>query len=699
MFRYSRALIIFWVITLIAVAVFYSQTAKRYESKAKVLISLGSEALGKADYLNGQYRQLLQREQQLHDEQQILESHEVMLTTAKWIYGDPTPGGRPPAADWRVKEAKRFLTGEEPPPTFVLRVSKAAMESFGRMFGRPKSHAEQLESMAQSLSDALAVKAVFDSDALDVSFRYSDPRVAQTVLNLILAAYVEHHIAVFQSAAEADLLKTQLDRSVDQYHDRLQGFSSFMTEHGVYNDDSQVNGLIEQREKVKQALTDAMADSDAARARFQALQSIQQSLHEFEKYSTTEVRNKQREALLAKLDDASVEEQVLLNQHPKGSRAYQEEQSKLDEIRRLLQQEPVQVVEETQQRKSQASEFVDSEIINVTETQRSADARTGRLREDLQNIDAEINNFARYLKGFDSLKLELAFAKQESERLNQVYLDSRLKNLTAERAITDVSVIDLPTWDPVPASPKKKIVAAATILLLLAGSLAVFLACIGFDTTVADGGAAELQLGASVAGTLPVARNGANAADFPEMFTRENHRDFARIYQSVRANGSQGNIIVLAGSGAKEGGSLVGYGLALFLSRYAREKTVFVDRTLHPVIKVTGDLDASAPTVLPWHGTDESTTQNAAGILSTLSKLRQEFTYVVVAAGAVKDTTDLFAISEIASATFLIVDAGKTRLAAARHSLEQLRRFGFKGIQLILNRRVFYIPGWVMRFV
>jgi Mrp family chromosome partitioning ATPase len=222
----------------------------------------------------------------------------------------------------------------------------------------------------------------------------------------------------------------------------------------------------------------------------------------------------------------------------------------------------------------------------------------------------------------------------------------------------------------------------------------------GLDTTVGDGGAAELQLGAPVAGTLPVARTGMNAAEFPEMFARENQRHLARLYQLVRGNGSAGNIILLAGSGPKEGGSLVGYALAQFLTRYAHEKTVFVDCTRHPLVRPeASDSDASIPTVLPWPRDVETTSPDASDIRSTLTKLRQEFTYVVVAAGAVKDTTDLFPISELASSTFLIVDAGKTRRAAARHSLEQLRRYGFEGIQLILNRRVFYIPRWIMRFV
>src|SRR5271167_4728043 len=426
-FRYSRALTIFWLVILGAALLFYSQTRKLYDSTAKILISLGSEVQGKAEYLNGKNLQLLQREQQIRDEQQILQSHEVLLTTARWIVGDPTPGVREPALDWRVQEAKRFLTGEEPEPTFLLRATKMLMQLFNRLFEKPRTHAEQLEDIAQGLSKALSVKAIFDSDALDVSFRYRDPRVAQTILTLLIAAYLDHHIAVFQSATESDLLKSQLDHSVNQYHDRLDAFSSYMIAHRVYNDDFQLNTLIEQRAKLEQALNEALADSDSAEARLASLKSIDQSLQRFERYSTTEVRNKQREDLSSKLNDAIVEEEVLLSRHPKGSRAYQEEQSKLDTLRHLLEREPTQIVDQTEQRRSKASELVESEIINVSQAQRGDRARTERLRKDVKDVDSELNNYARALEGFNSLKLEVTFAKQESEQMAQIFVNSRLR--------------------------------------------------------------------------------------------------------------------------------------------------------------------------------------------------------------------------------------------------------------------------------
>ncbi len=704
LFRYSRALVTFWAVILIASLVFYSQTQKVYESKAKILISLGTEALGKAGYLSNRNLQLQQREEEIHNEQQIMKSNEVMLIAAKWILGESTAGLPSTVPDWRVKEAKRFLTGVEPPSTLLLRLVKTAAEEIGKIAGPAPKNAGQLDNnIARELSDGLSVKLIYDSDSLDVSYTARDPRVAQTLLQLLIAAYLEHHIAVFQSNQEADLLKAQLESSLGKYHDRLGEFSSFMNAHGVYNDDSQVNVLLERREKLKQELNEVSASADAVAAQLASLKGIEQSLQQFERYSTTEARNKQRDTLLAKIDDAALEEQTLLARHPKGSRAYEEQQSKLSELRHLLEAEPAQVVEQTEQRRSKASETVESAIINFSTTQRGDQIRIARLQDDLKTLDDQISDYATNLKGFNSLRLNLSFAKQESEQLAQVYMESRLKTLTSQNAITDISVIDIPTWDPEPASPKKKIAIAATLLLLLMGSFAVLLACGSLDTTMADPGTVEVQLGLPVAGSIPLIRGGTTVKDFRDLFTLENQREFARIYQSMRDRGAEGKIILLAESNAKEGASLLGYGLARFLSLYAREKTIFIDGTTHPITEsanLSHGPAANESAVLAWPGAEQGAAyDNGSDAASVLSKLKTEFSYVVVAVGAAKDATDLLTISGIVSAVLFVVEAGKTRRWAARYNLDLLQRYGFQDIRLILNKRKFYIPGWLMRFV
>jgi hypothetical protein len=244
-------------------------------------------------------------------------------------------------------------------------------------------------------------------------------------------------------------------------------------------------------------------------------------------------------------------------------------------------------------------------------------------------------------------------------------------------------------------------VLAATAGMLVMGSLAIFLGCMGLDTTVADSKTAELKLGVPVIGSFPVAECGENASETPVLFTRENRAQFARIYQTVRGGAPGGKVILVAESNSKEGASLVGYGLARFLSHNAHEKTAFIDCTANSIVESLilpdGSPNELALRTLP--NPEHAVVKREGDAASMIEKLREEFAYIVIASGAVREATELLALSGIVAATFLIVEAGKTRRATALHSIDLLRQYGFQNTRVILNKRIFYLPNWLMRFV
>lgn len=697
--RYWRVLAAFWLLVLLSALIVFSQAKRLYESRAKLMVSLGAEALGKADYVNGRNPVLQQREQQIHNEQQILQSHEVMLTAARWILGDPTQSlPAPPTAPGTIEEARRFLTFEDAPPSVLQRISRTFQSCLLARAGHKEIREEPADAVVRELSDSLSAKVLFDSDSLDVTFTYRDPRVAQTALKLILAAYVNHHVAVFKNTGEPDLLKSQLDLAIDKYHHQLGELSSFMNSHRVYNDDSQLTVLFENREKLQQNFNEALADNDAALVRMASLKGIASSIARFERYSTTEVRNKLRDDLEGKLNEASLEEKTLLSRHPEGSRAYNDQQAKLEEIRRLMVQEQGRVVDQTDTRRTKASEFVESEVINVTQAQRGLEVKLEQLRGDLRKLNAEISSYATALTGFDSLKLELNMAKQESEQMAQVYVQSRLRALTSEKSITDVSVIDRPTFDPKPSSPNAKLFGAATLLLLAFGTPALLLGAIILDSTVGDHRAAETQLGTPVAARF-LLRDMAGTTAAVDRLSWENHTEFAKLYQFLKDRGDQGSVVLLAEADARAGASLLGHSLATVLERISRKKTVFIDQTeqsineslslsvfktdWQPPVKLSGDEPDGTP----------------ADPVARLTKLRQEYAYVVIATGAVKDAVGLFAISGVVCCTFFVVEPGKSSRNSARYGLDLLRRFGFRGIRLILTKPISRLPEWMTRRV
>jgi uncharacterized protein involved in exopolysaccharide biosynthesis len=698
-FRYTRALLIFWMVTVLGVLIFYTQTKKSFDSKARILVSMGSEAQGKAEYLDGKNLVLTQREEQVYDEQQILQSHEVALMTAKWILGDSTAVPAPAALTSRINEARRYFTGQVPEPTVLLRIAHATLQEITDLTSKPKTHEQEVEGLALSISKQLTVNAIFNSDALDVAYRYRDPRVAQTVLQLVLAAYIDHHIAVFQDSGEQDLLKSQLDQSVSQYQDRLSQLSDYMVAHHVYTGDAQVDSMIDQGEKLDQSYGEASADNDAQAARLKLLNTLGNSMAKYERYSTTEVRNKVLEDLSTKLNNELVQEQNVLNLHPKGSRAYEDEQAKLDRLRQLIKGQPEEVVDQTDQRRSAASTLVDSDIVDATSVQRADQARMAQLRNQRNLIGSQINDYATNVGGFNLLKLQIDFAKQKSEQLGHAYVDSQLKSLTSQSAITDVSIVDPPSWDWHPSSPKSSIVAIAAIGLLLVGSVAVILAGIALDDTFIDGRVAAEELKTPVTATFPLLASASGYVDSPDLLVGRAEQEFARIYQAVRNDSPTGHILLLASSSGA-GASLVGYQLSRFLSRVSGGKTGFVDCTEHSIdLPTAANATTDQPSLLPWPAPATNSQGAEANALVFIASWKQQFPYTVIAADANNIPVSLLSASHLVNASFLLLEAGRTKRSTALQELELLHGCGFPQVKLIVNKFRSFTPNWIARFV
>jgi hypothetical protein len=151
---------------------------------------------------------------------------------------------------------------------------------------------------------------------------------------------------------------------------------------------------------------------------------------------------------------------------------------------------------------------------------------------------------------------------------------------------------------------------------------------------------------------------------------------------------------------------LIGYELARFLGRNAASRTALLDMTSHPVEQVV--TKAGGPVLLSPLVRDEATSghQHAAADATAvatpadlLAAWRNEFAYIVIASSAAKDLYKLVDILPSVDASYLVVEAGRTRRATATSTIDLLRSYGVSGLQLILNKRVFFVPEWIVRHI
>ncbi len=527
---------------------------------------------------------------------------------------------------------------------------------------------------------------------------YRDPRVAQTVLQLVLAAYIDHHISVFQDPGEQVLLRSQLDQSVSQYQDRLNQLSAYMVAHHVYTGDAQVDSMIDQGEKLDQSYSEASA---TMMPRPLASSSSAPSATPWRSTSATappRCATKSVKTSPPKLNVELVQEQNVLNLHPKGSRAYQDEQARLDRLRELIKDLPDRVVDQTEQRRSPASTLVDSYIVDATSVQRADQARMQQLRTQRNLIGSQINDYATSVGGFNLLKLQTDLAKQKSEQLGHAYVDSQLKSLTSGSAITDVSIVDPPSWDWHPASPKSSVVAIAAIGLLLVGSVAVILVGIALDDTFLDSRIAAEALHTPVTATFPFLPQDPGHDGSPDLLTGRSEQEFARLYQAVRHDDPQGHVILVVHpppAAAPASSAIIS---PASLGRMSGRQTSFIDCTEH-AINPSSTSVADGPSIQSWPAPSLDKPGAQSEALASLTSWRQQFPYTVIAADADQAPVNLLSSSHMVNDTFLVLQANKSRRGDALQEVDLLRTCGFPKIKLILNQFKSFTPSWLARFV
>ena len=80
-----------------------------------------------------------------------------------------------------------------------------------------------------------------------------------------------------------------------------------------------------------------------------------------------------------------------------------------------------------------------------------------------------------------------------------------------------------------------------------------------------------------------------------------------------------------------------------------------------------------------------------------LEKLRQRFDLVLVDSQPATLSTDGLALSSKVDGVVLVVEAEKTRWPVAQAAKENILRNGGKILGIVLNKRRYYIPGWIYR--
>jgi len=664
LFRHLKYLTFFTIVMVLAFGVFYFGAKRKYESKAKLLIRMGQEQTANmqfASFKNNIY--ITRRNQELKNELEILTSEIVAANTARVLLGEGV------------------------------------------------NNPELLNDIKIYIIDNLEVEPLYESDTLEVSFKFPDPDIAQKMLKLILDQYVSHHIKVFNVSKEFEFIETKLETLKDSYEGILKEFSSFMRNNKIYDDNQQISLLMEKRNQFHANVVELTAENNYHKRELKRLMKIHSAIQPMEIYNTVEIRNRQYENLKRRLSEARLEERSMHLRYQPKSRFIKDIEEEIALLEELIQIEPERIIDSKNERKNELYDSLQERIVNTQSQIEGEESKINTLVTALNEVDKELETYTINVKQYRILKKNLKFAEKTYEKYFEGYLENQVTQLLQAQNITNISIIEPPSIQQKPVWPNKKLMFAVGAGVLVMGNLFLLVLFNLSDTTISRPDQVHKKFGLDVFGVIPYPK-GARDTDKGN-FSKETDPDVMKEYQKMFVNisrESSDKVCLVTNSDNKNGNSRsIGFNLASFMSTYQNKKTVLLD--LSDGIEDLQDKGQFSGTTYPDfenrtlddvlmlrpHGTIDSEKQIVRENFEILDRLKKEFDYVFINIPAISDSPELVFLSQYTNSAVFVIEAEKTNIFAIRYNLDMLKHYGFKKISILLNKRRFYIPSWLYR--
>lgn len=187
-------------------------------------------------------------------------------------------------------------------------------------------------------------------------------------------------------------------------------------------------------------------------------------------------------------------------------------------------------------------------------------------------------------------------------------------------------------------------------------------------------------------------------------------------------------VLLFVGATVSAGASTTASNFAATLARDSQTKVLLINANLRPqskeVAKLSRDVNSDQNVALAGLLEAESTVMVAgagAGNLCILPNgtktplpaslfqsaafdqflktVRERFDHVIIDAPPLQGIPESIVLSKKADGVIMVVDAGSTRRRAGLWAKQQVEEAGGKILGVVLNKRKFYIPNWLYRFI
>jgi succinoglycan biosynthesis transport protein ExoP len=689
LYRQKRKMLVFFILVMVAVALFTFVPSPEYRSEANLLVRVGRDNVFlEATSTTGRIASIGQsRESELNSELALLRSRDLAEQLVDALGPDVILGDTPPSA-----------TDDGPQPT------AASLDDPDVAPAPPAAR------KAATPEGDLAVVKVMKN--LGVELVKGSNVIARLALQKLVRLYLEKHIQAYRASGSYQFFVEQTEHAKATLEGAEAEYQQLKNRTGVASMDDQRRITLGELGSQESEMGRIRADISASKSKIASMQALMSAPPDDKSGARDAVSNPATDDLRRKLAALAVEEEELLSK-------FQPESSRVIEVRD-------KIARMTDLLNHAIHEQLSSDIYAETQHLQSLEAKLGTIslgagternkRDALINVETRLSQLER------EISIDTANYREYSQKLEQARIGIALER---ER-ISNISVTQEPTLPIDPFRPQKALNLALGFLIALFGSLGVGFVAEFFDHMIRMPADVDAKLGLRTLVTLPVLpkesvdplvhadpaglprgggpREGATRVSSSDWVVHQDAKSYYDVLQSrmfVYGNGELGppGVIAVTSCYRGEGVSVVASNLAAMLADTLHGPVLLVDA--RAAQDYVAEQTVSFSTSLMKAGDDRATRQldvhRPREAQNSFVELKSVYRFIVIDAPAALNDMTALRLAGHVDGVVLVIESGRVRWEVARQAVGLLRHANARLIGVVLNKRQDYLPNWLYR--
>lgn len=493
-FRHKKKAMLFATLVITAATLVILYAPRTYRSEARLFLQVGRESVRlDPTATTGDTIALQQsgRASEIATAIEVLKSRSILEQTVDKLTPETVLG-------------ETELGGKASDRNELVDVALAPLHNAARAIKSVDPVSEREEAVI-AIEENFEVYAEFDSALIVLTLDAQSPQLAQTILDTIVNVYRDEHMRLYRTSGSKPFFEQQRTELEKQLVDAENALREAKNRMGVGSIESRRETLETRLSSIELARNATVQQKAAAEARIAALKERVDALPERLHTETRVMPNTRADDLRSQLYALQVQlmnlEAKYSDDHPlvKSARAQVEEATQMAQGETPLREENVDRLNENHQALSLALAQAESELAGYAAQQKTLDQQRAAALADLK----QLNDFEIEL---EELNRQATLARTNFYNYAAAFEKARMDEELHERRISNVAVAQSATLAEKPVSPSKVLVGALSLVVMLAGTIALVLAAEMLDDRVRGEGQIEQLLQLPVVAAVPNGR-------------------------------------------------------------------------------------------------------------------------------------------------------------------------------------------------